>query len=211
MGGGLLVQPMEGQLREVAEEDALRARFYGLLAHLLASPPGRETLDSLGRLEGDETEMGRALAGLAAVAATVSRDDAEAEFNALFIGLSEGELIPYGSYYLTGFLYEKPLADLRWDLNALGISRADDVAEPEDHIAAVCEVMHGLIIGDLGGAADIGTQRKFFDTHVHSWAPRFFEDLETAGQAVLYRPIGTVGRVFMAIEREAFSMADLDA
>ena len=211
MGGGLLVQPMEVKARKVAEEDALRARFYGLLAHLLASPPNRETLESLGRLEGDDTEMGQALTKLAAVAETVSPDDAEAEFNALFIGLSEGEVIPYGSYYLTGFLYEKPLADLRWDLESLGIARAEGVAEPEDHIASLCEVMHGLITGELGGAADIGTQRKFFDTHLHSWAPRFFEDLETAGQAALYRPIGTVGRVFMAIEREAFSMVDLDA
>jgi TorA maturation chaperone TorD len=202
---------MEGQLREVAEEDALRARFYGLLAHLLASPPGRETLESLRRLEGDDTEMGRGLAGLATVAGTVSPEVAEAEYNALFIGLSEGELIPYGSYYLTGFLYEKPLADLRWDMDALGIARAKGFAEPEDHIASVCEVMHELIMGNLGGAADIGTQRKFFDVHVHSWAPRFFEDLETAEQAVLYRPIGTVGRVFMAIERDAFSMVDLDA
>lgn len=207
----MLVQPTEGYVWEVAEEDALRARFYALLAHVLAATPSHDTLESLRGLQGDDSEMGRALADVAAVAATTTPERAEVEFNALFIGLSEGELIPYGSYYLTGFLYEKPLADLRWDLNALGISRADDVAEPEDHIASVCEVMHGLIVGDLGAGADIAIQRKFFDTHVCSWAPRFFGDLETAEQAVLYRPIGTVGRVFMAIEREAFSLAGPNA
>jgi len=204
----LLVQPLGDKVHGIAEEDALRARFYGLLAHLLAGPPGSETLENLRHLEGDDTEMGRALAGLAAAADAIAPEQAEAEFNALFIGLSEGELIPYGSYYLTGFLYEKPLADLRWDLDALGIARSEDVSEPEDHIASLCEVMHGLIMGAFGAPVDVRTQQKFFDTHVNSWASRFFTDLETAERAVLYRPIGTVGRTFMAIEREAFSMAE---
>ena len=38
-----------------------------------------------------------------------------------------GELAPFGSQYLTGFVYEKPLADLRGDLEELGIARADGV------------------------------------------------------------------------------------
>ena len=196
------------QVHCVAEENVLRARFYGLLAHLLAGPPGPDILENLTLLEGDDTEMGRALIDLATAAAAIAPEQAEAEFSALFIGLSEGELIPYGSYYLTGFLYEKPLADLRSDLDSLGIARSEDVSEPEDHIASLCEVMHGLIVGAFGAPADIDTQHKFFDAHVNSWAPRFFKDLETAEQAVLYRPIGTIGRTFMAIEREAFSMAE---
>ena len=202
------VQPVGEQVHGIAEEDALRARFYGLLAHLLAGPPSSETLENLRHLEGDDTEMGRALFDLAAAAAAIAPEQVEAEFNALFIGLSEGELIPYGSYYLTGFLYEKPLADLRSDLDSLGIARSEDVSEPEDHIASLCEVMHGLIVGAFGPPVDINAQRTFFDAHVNSWASRFFTDLETAEQAVLYRPIGTVGRTFMAIEREAFSMAE---
>jgi TorA maturation chaperone TorD len=208
MGEGLLEQPLGELVQGIAEEDALRARFYGLLAHLLAGPPGSETLENLRRLEGDDTEMGRALGDLASAAAAIAPEQAEVEFNALFIGLTEGELIPYGSYYLTGFLYEKPLADLRGDLDSLGIARSGGVSEPEDHIASLCEVMHGLIVGAFGVPADVKAQRKFFDVHVNSWAPRFFTDLEVAEQAVLYRPIGTVGRTFMAIEREAFSMVD---
>jgi TorA maturation chaperone TorD len=208
MGEWLLEQPLGELVQGIAEEDALRARFYGLLAHLLAGPPGSETLENLRRLEGDDTEMGRALGDLASAAAAIAPEQAEVEFNALFIGLTEGELIPYGSYYLTGFLYEKPLADLRGDLDSLGIARSEGVSEPEDHIASLCEVMHGLIVGAFGVPADVKAQRKFFDVHVNSWAPRFFTDLEVAEQAVLYRPIGTVGRTFMAIEREAFSMVD---
>lgn len=208
MGVGLSVQPVGEQVHDIAEEDVLRARFYGLLACLLAGPPRPDILENLTLLEGDDTEMGRALIDLATAAAAIVPEQAEAEFNALFIGLSEGELIPYGSYYLTGFLYEKPLADLRWDLDSLGIARSEDVAEPEDHIASLCEVMHGLIVGAFGAPVDIDAQRKFFDAHVNSWASRFFTDLETAEKAVLYRPIGTIGRTFMAIEREAFSMAD---
>jgi len=204
----LPVQPVREQIQGVAEEDVLRARFYGLLACLLARPPGPDILENLTLLEGDDTEMGRALADLATAAAAIAPEQAETEFNALFIGLSEGELIPYGSYYLTGFLYEKPLADLRSDLDSLGIARSAAVPEPEDHIASLCEVMHGLIAGAFGAPADIDTQRKFFDAHVGSWAPRFFTDLERAEQAILYRPIGTIGRTFMAIEREAFSMAE---
>ena len=202
------VQPVGEQVRGIAEEDVLRARFYGLLACLLAGPPSPDILENLTLLEGDDTEMGLALSDLAAAAAAIDPEQAETEFNALFIGLSEGELIPYGSYYLTGFLYEKPLAELRWDLGSMGIAQSQDVSEPEDHIASLCEVMHGLIVGAFGAPADIDAQRKFFDTHVNSWAPRFFTDLETAEQAVLYRPIGTIGRTFMAIEREAFSMAE---
>ena len=198
--------PKSSQPACVSDEDALRARFYGLLARLLSAPPDTETLAALSRLEGDDTDIGRGLAGLADVAAGTSAEQAEDEFTALFIGLTEGELRPYGSYYLTGFLYEKPLADLRHDMARLGVERADGVVEPEDHIASLCEIMHGLIGGAFGVPADLPTQRAFFETHVAPWAPRFFEDLERAERARLYRPVGTIGRAFMAVEREAFSM-----
>ena len=133
---------------------------------------------------------------------------AEREYSALFIGLARGELLPYASYYLTGFLQEKPLAELRGDLAALGIERADDVPEPEDHIATVCETMAGLIAGAFGKPASLQEQQRFFARHVGVWAPRFFEDLQGAKAAVLYMPVGRIGRVFMTIEAEAFGMAD---
>ena len=191
----------------IPEEDALRARFYSLLAHLLAQPPSADTLDMLRGLSGDDTEMGAALAALAAVAARTSVADADREYHGLFIGLVRGELMPYGSYYLTGFLHEKPLANVRGDMIRLGVARAPSVREPEDHIAVLCEIMHGLITGEFGEQAPLETQREFFDAHLGPWASRFFGDLEAAKAAVLYTPIGTVGRVFMAIEAEGFALS----
>jgi len=203
-----VTQPLGGGDYNLHDEDLLRARFYGLLANLLSGPPRAEMLGGLERLEGDGSEMGRALGDLGKAASAATAEDVEQEFNALFIGLSEGELTPYASYYLTGFLYEKPLADLRSDMEALGLRGAEEVSEPEDHIASLFEIMHWLITGSLDSPADLETQQVFFDTHIGSWASRFFEDLETADKAVFYRPIGTIGRTFIAIEREAFSMVE---
>lgn len=191
----------------IAEEELLRARLYGLLARFLAAPPDAALLDAAAALAGDDSELGVGLRELARLAATTSVPAAAEEYHELFIGLGRGELAPYGSYYLTGFLQEKPLADLRDDLARLGIARRDEVPEPEDHIAALCEVMAGLIEGAFGAPAGIADQRRFFDAHLAPWVDRFFRDLECAASARLYRPIGSIGRIFFAVETAAFDMA----
>ena len=191
---------------DIPEEDVLRARFYALLARLLAAPITEEDLQTVRALEGDGTELGAALGALATISAKTSLKTASEEYDALFIGVVQGELVPYASYYLTGFLQEKPLAELRGDMVRLGIARSEDLVEPEDHIAVVCEMMHGLITGAFGEAASIEIQKDFFDSHIRSWASRFFQDLEAAESAVLYMPVGTIGRVFMAVEAKAFEM-----
>ena len=134
----------------VADEDRLRAHCYGLLARLLRAAPDQEMLSRLGTLQGDETEFGVALNAVATAAAGASPAAVADEYEALFIGVGSGELVPFASYYLTGFLHEKPLALLRQDMARLGIARADDVHEPEDHVAALCEMMAGLITGAFG-------------------------------------------------------------
>ncbi|MDH3475662.1 MAG: molecular chaperone TorD family protein [Rhodospirillales bacterium] len=192
---------------EIAEEDELRATLYALLARLLAKPPDQAFLAVLRSFEGDESEIGAALRTLNAAAAASMPDAIEQEYFDLFIGVGEGELVPYGSYYLTGFLHEKPLARLRADMARLGIVRADGVPESEDHIAAVCDMMAGLITGAFGRPADLAAQRRFFDEHIGCWAPRFFENLEAASSAAFYMPVGTLGRLFMAVESQAFEMA----
>jgi TorA maturation chaperone TorD len=193
---------------DITEEDSSRARLYALLASLLRAPPGQELLDVVAGIEGDdESELGRALKALGAAARKTTVDQVSDEFHALFIGITRGELLPYASYYLTGFLHEKPLARLRGDMARLGIARADAVKEPEDHIAALCEMMSGLITGVFGGPAALAAQQEFFGAHLEPWAPRFFRDLEAARSAALYMPVGTIGRLFMAVEREAFKMA----
>lgn len=192
---------------EVLEEDLLRAQVYGLLARLLASPPDREVLDILCAIDGDATPLGEALSALAGAARTDSTDALRDEYDRLFVGITRGELVPYTSFYLTGFLNEKPLADLRGHLSRLGIAGAQDHNEPEDHIAALCEVMHGLATGVFGKPASLSEQRAFFDAHIAPWAGKFFEDLEAAAGTAFYGSIGKVGQLFMTVEAEAFKMA----
>ncbi len=197
-----------GSRIEVPEEDLLRAQHYRLLSRFLATPPDAGLLELAGGLEGDEeTELGRAIEVLARTARSTTPEAAEEEFEALFIGDgTRGELLPYASYYLTGFLNEKPLAKVRGDMARLGIARAENVKEPEDHIAALCEMMGGLILGEFGDPLDLQGQKSFFEAHLAPWAGRFFEDLEAAESATLYMPVGTIGRVFMGIEAKAFQM-----
>lgn len=189
---------------DVDEVDRLRAQEYGLLAHLLARAPSRDLLDRLSRLEGDATPLGMAHAQLAEAASTADPNALEREYFDLFIGVGRGELLPYASYYLTGFLHERPLARVREELELLGIERAQE-GEPEDHLAILCEVMAGLAEGRFG--AEPGAERRFFENHLKPFAPRFFADLATARAARFYRAVGRLGRTFMEVETEAFAMA----
>jgi TorA maturation chaperone TorD len=189
---------------QLDDADAARAQEYALLATLLAEAPDAALLRRLAQLRGDETPLGRAHAALAEAAGTSSPEAVAREYFELFIGTGRGELLPYGSYYLTGFLHERPLARLRADLAALSIERAEDQHEPEDHAAILCEIMAGLIGGEF--RAPLEQQIQFQGRHLAPWIGRFFGDLEAAQAAVFYRPVGTIGRLFIAIETEAFAL-----
>lgn len=191
----------------VREEDRLRADLYDFLAALLARPPDTEMIERCRALGGDESDLGVAIGALQRVAASASEESVLREFNRLFIGLGRGEVVPYASFYLTGFLNEKPLAHLREDMATLGIQRAQNVHEPEDNIASLCEMMAGLIDGRFGQPASLGRQKEFFDRHMASWAPHFFADLKGAKNSLFYAPVGAIGAIFMDIEKEAFRMA----
>lgn len=192
--------------RAIASEDRLRADLYNYLGLMLSGPPCQMLLDQTAALTGDDSDLGQAIGGLARVARASKPHKVESEFNALFIGLGRGELLPYASYYLTGFLNEKPLATLRNDMAARRIERAPNVYDPEDNIASLMEMMGGLIIGRFGEPAPLDDQKTFFNRHIGPWAGHFFTDLEGAKNSVLYASVGAVGRVFMDIEREAFRM-----
>lgn len=192
---------------QVAPEDELRAQLYRYLARFLAAPPGRADLETAAALTGSETDLGKAVRDFGQLASRTSLEQVREEYHDLFIGVGRGELLPYASYYLTGFLNEKPLAKLRNDMAALGIARDPSVKEPEDHIAALLDMMAGLITGDFGDPASLSEQKRFFETHVSSWAEHFFADLEAAKSSVLYATLGTVGRRFIEIEETAFSMS----
>lgn len=185
------------------EVDAARADVYDLLGALLGRAPDEKLLRSVAGWKGDTTDLGIARMALADLAERIEARQVSREYFNLFIGLGRGELLPYGSYYLTGFLHERPLAAVREDLQRLGIERAEDVREPEDHIGILCEIMAGLIRGRFG---DVAEQKVFFEKHLKPWAARFFADLEAAAGAEFYRPVGTIGRLFMEIEAEAFTL-----
>ena len=181
-----------------------RAQEYALLATLLGRAPDAKLLESLAGLRGDATPLGVSHAALAQAASEATVERAEREFFNLFIGLGRGELLPYASYYLTGFLHERPLARLRGDLASLGIERAENNNEPEDHAATLCEIMAGLVSGRL--PAPQGADQQIFEKHLAPWIGRLFADLERAEAANLYRRIGTLGRVFIEVETEAFAL-----
>ena len=188
----------------IDEVEVARAAEYALLSALLARAPDAEFLARLARLRADASPLGLAHAALAEAAAATTAERVGREFFNLFIGLGRGELMPYGSYYISGFLYERPLARLREDLGRLGIARAENNAEPEDHAAILCEIMAGLAGGKF--PAPPGADRALFEKHLAPWIGRFFADLERAAEADFYRRIGTLGRVFINIETEAFAL-----
>jgi len=188
----------------INEIDSARAQEYALLATLLARSPDAGLLRRLGQLRGDPSPLGIAHAALGEAAACTDAERAGREYFDLFVGLGRGELLPYASYYLTGFLYERPLARLRKDLKRLGIEQAPEQSEPEDHAAVLCEIMSGLAGGSIGSAAQ--ADREIFLNHMEPWIGRFFGDLERSANASFYSRVGALGRTFVEIETEAFGL-----
>lgn len=186
-------------------EQQYRAGAYGLLASLLSGTPDQAVLDRVSgfaAIDRSGGEMALAMSMLGLAASRCRPEAIDDEYHALFIGLGRGELVPYGSWYLTGFLMERPLGLLRDDLAALGFQRDPAVREPEDHIAALCEVMR-LLIDD---GVEHERQAQFFNTHLGGWSRRFFLDLSEAGSAVFYRAVGRFGVAFMELENRYLGM-----
>lgn len=191
---------------DIDEIDSERAQEYALLSALLSRAPSHALLAQLAQLRGDATTIGIAHAALGEAAAALGTAAIEREYFDLFIGLGRGELLPYASYYLTGFLNERPLSRLREDLAQLGIERVESNLEPEDHAATLCEIMAGL--ADRRFPAPQGAERQFFEKHIAPWMSRLFADMEHAESANFYRRVGALGRLFLDIEAEAFTLAD---
>ena len=188
----------------IDDVDTARMEEYALLAALLRCAPDTVLLKGLAKIRGDFTPLGAAHTALACAAEETDPERLDREFFELFIGVGRGELLPYGSYYLTGFLNERPLARLRDDLRVLGIMRTEGQTEPEDHAAILCEIMAGLASGSLAVAQD--AQKMLFEKHLAPWIGRFFADLERVKNSNFYRCVGTVGRLFVEIETEAFAL-----
>jgi len=196
------VEPRMGSSSpRIIEEERYRTGAYGLISSLLRAAPATALLQSIASIpivDNTSTPLATAIIQLSSAAKMVDPALLGDEFHTLFIGVGRGELVPYGSWYLTGYLMERPLSLLRADLAQLGFARMTGVAEPEDHVAALCEVMQ-LLIQD---GASFATQGRFFGTHMRDWIGRFFTDLETAEAADFYRSVGFFGTTFMRLEQE---------
>ena len=193
---------------DILPEDLLRADMYQFLASLLRGEPSDELLKTVVSIKGDPSAIGSASSVLATLASKLSGDEVRDEYMRLFIGVGRGELLPYASFYLTGFLNDKPLADLRNDMAQMKIERVDGVKDPEDHIASLFDIMSGMIRGIFPVSTDLSAQARFFKKHIQPWAPLLMSDIEAAKSAVFYAPVGTIGRAFMDIESAAFDMGE---
>ena len=194
------------EARDASGEDQVRASTYALLAALLAAPPDRAFIEQVVAIDSSGSDpaslFGEAWRGLREAALAATPESLDDEYHALFIGLGRGELVPYGSWYITGFMMDKPLASLRADLELLGFERSERVSETEDHACALLEVMAMVTAGTL----DLAGQRRFFSRHVEPWMRNFFGDLRDAKSASFYRAVGELGKRFMDFEREYLAM-----
>ena len=194
----------EGSELMVDDVDRARAQEYALLATLLSHSPDARMIGRLALLRGDASALGATHTALAEAAAKANAESVKEEYFDLFDGLGRGRLLPYASHYLTGSLYGRPLARLRETLRSLGIERAEHLSEPEDHAAILCEIMAGLAGGQIPAPAE--AEREFFEKHLAPWVGRLFADLECAESAAFYARVGAVGRTFVEIETEAFTL-----
>jgi TorA maturation chaperone TorD len=188
-------------------EETARADVYGLLATLLYAPPPQALLDTIGvaPVQG-ESVLEHAWAELVAACKTAQQEAVREEYEQLFLGVGKPEVMLYGSYYLTGFLMEKPLAELRTDLARLGLQRSNDVVESEDHLATLCEVMRYLIASDDVVNANLTGQKKFFNDHMQAWVLDCCTAIEASPNAIFYKPVARLARVFFEVEMQAFDM-----
>lgn len=198
--------PLEDNNNEQDESQKIRASSYALLAALLVKPPGKDFLRQLQGIEADKDDAKDIVNAWSMLRLAAEMNNAESindEYYALFIGIGRGELVPYASWYLTGFLMEKPLAHLRQRLSELGYERQDNVNEPEDHVAALCEVMGQLVLDD---ETDFETEQKFYHDFIDNWMGRFFHDLQHTETPGFYRAVGQLGESILDIEKRYFSM-----
>jgi TorA maturation chaperone TorD len=187
--------------------DQARADYYALLSHLFYQAPDARLLHAIVVADPPEGELAASWKALAAAAAVVPEDAVREEYDALFIGVGKAPLMLYGSYFLAGFMMEKPLAELRTDLAELGFTRAPNVREPEDHLAALCDVMRALILGDVERPpAKIDAQQQFYRNHIDSWVFRCMSEISAYHQINFYKRVADFAQAFFAIETEAMKM-----
>ena len=195
----------------VAQEEQARADMYALIARLLYSPDGQlvRTIATADEIiaEAAHAPLTVAWRALSAAAEASDAESVQEEYQKLFIGVGRPEVMLFASYYLAGFMMEKPLALLRDDLAQLGFARHDSVNEPEDHLSALCDVVRYLITGDEDrDPASLELQKQFFTRHIQTWYGRFCSAVIESESANFYRPVAELIKAFFDIEAESFEI-----
>jgi TorA maturation chaperone TorD len=193
-------------------EELQRAELYGLLARLWLEPPDEALLGEFRVAVTEAPQAGGFLQEpwqqLVGAMRATTLDEARREHDALFHGVGKPEVFAYGSYYLSGFLNEKPLAALRTDLAALGLGRDRDRLETEDHVSFVLEVMRYLIAGEDAAVCNLEQQRRFFRAHVQTWLEALCDAVEAHPRAHTWRAVAAMTRAFVQVETQAFDMLE---
>lgn len=192
------------------DEETARAEVYGLLAALYYAPPGADLLAQLRVAVTEAPAAGGFLEEpwrqFVGTVRELSDQQVADEYDALFGGVGKPEVYLFGSFYLSGFLNEKPLAALRGDLATLGLARDDAMPETEDHFACVCEVMRYLIAGDDVEVANLTQQQKFFSTHVQPWVPAMCDAITAHPKARFYAALAAFTAAFISVEAQGFDL-----
>lgn len=191
-------------MSELSGEDLARADHYAVLSRLFSAPPDSQFLAALAAA-GYATQEGTLAVAwneLCQVAAEFTEDRVREEYAALFVSVGKPLVVLYGSWHLTGFMMEKPLAQLRADLATLGLARRGDVLESEDHFAALMDVMRHLILNRAGNEAEsLALQQRFFTTHIASWYSNLCNAIDSRPEAHFYRSVSNLARAFLEIEK----------
>lgn len=194
-----------------SEENA-RAEIYALLSSLFYQAPSKELLHVIATgsvICNDEpvSDFCQAWRALQQAAAQADAEAVKDEFDAAFIGTGRQPVMLYGSFYVAGFLHEKPLAYLRDDLTKMGLARRGDRHESEDHVSALCDVMRFLVAGDGDTPpAALDLQRDFFRRHLQPWCAQLSAAVISANQTDFYKHVAQLMREFFAVENTAFDM-----
>jgi TorA maturation chaperone TorD len=193
-------------VRTPAPEDQARANFYGLLSRLFYAPADAELLGALAQadeLEAEAEALAERWKELCAAAAKADPEDVRDEFDTVFIGTGKAPVTLFTTAYSIRYSNEVPLVALRSALNELGLARREDAGEPEDHIAALCDVMRYLIAEQQ---ADLEVQKRFFEEWIQPNVEPLCTAIEKSERTAFYKHVGRLAKAFFSLEQSAFEM-----
>ena len=188
--------------RELAN---LRQKYYGLFVKLFWKEPDSEFLLSL--LGGiAEREKGSAQSSpliaegwkdIRLYLEKKGADEVEYEFVQLFLGPLQPDILPYESYYLSGRVFQAPLAAVRGFMKEFGLEKKEgQLTEPDDTLGFELEIMNWMISKQTSTEDSetedqwLDLQARFLKKHLLVWAPTCAQEIESAPHAEFYKGAG---------------------